>query len=181
MIVSSGPTCSGKTTVAKALETELQRLNIPVLVVHQDDFYHTDMNKIPKVILNGNLIENWDDPSGIDFDALFQHVISCPTMTMCILEGNFIWSQLRKHCQIFDIIFRFSISNQALLMRRSQRVYIGDWRDPPGYAQEIILPTLEQEEHHLLPFKEKIITIEMENRRISSDLIDEMLSIICSE
>ncbi|KAI8968849.1 P-loop containing nucleoside triphosphate hydrolase protein [Mycotypha africana] len=64
----SGPSCSGKTTLALALQTLLPQTR----VIHQDDFFKPD-DQIPVDEVTG--LANWDSPQALDFDKLNQDIM----------------------------------------------------------------------------------------------------------
>ncbi|KAI9487074.1 MAG: P-loop containing nucleoside triphosphate hydrolase protein [Benjaminiella poitrasii] len=59
----SGPSCSGKTTVARILRQVLKH----TVIVYQDDFYKPD-SEIP--IDEKTQLANWDCPGSVNFDQL---------------------------------------------------------------------------------------------------------------
>ncbi|KAI8994972.1 P-loop containing nucleoside triphosphate hydrolase protein [Pilobolus umbonatus] len=63
----SGPSCSGKTTVASVLKKLLKR----VIVISQDEYFKTD-SEIPIDEATG--LENWDCPGAIDFKLFGDHI-----------------------------------------------------------------------------------------------------------
>ncbi|KAI7899926.1 P-loop containing nucleoside triphosphate hydrolase protein, partial [Cokeromyces recurvatus] len=63
----SGPSCSGKTTVARILRQVLRN----VIVFYQDDFYKPD-SLIP--IDEKTQLENWDCPESVYFDKLADYI-----------------------------------------------------------------------------------------------------------
>ncbi|KAJ5414265.1 hypothetical protein N7509_000892 [Penicillium cosmopolitanum] len=81
MVGISGPSSSGKTTLARLLhrifsgakvhiEGAPQYDQLHTFMIHEDDFYKPD-NKIPYVTLpSGTKIQDWDTPTAIDTDWL---------------------------------------------------------------------------------------------------------------
>ncbi|PWY87643.1 P-loop containing nucleoside triphosphate hydrolase protein [Aspergillus heteromorphus CBS 117.55] len=71
----SGPSSSGKTTLARLLQTIFSHLNPSLLrtfIVHEDDFYHSD-DKIPLTTLPTDpptTIQNWDTLLALDIPFL---------------------------------------------------------------------------------------------------------------
>ncbi|TLD36600.1 hypothetical protein E2P81_ATG02382 [Venturia nashicola] len=70
LVALSGPSCSGKTTLARLLRSTLSP---HAFIVHEDDFYKTDA-RIPvrKVRVNGEAVElqDWDCFESVDVEAL---------------------------------------------------------------------------------------------------------------
>ncbi|KAI7900750.1 P-loop containing nucleoside triphosphate hydrolase protein [Cokeromyces recurvatus] len=65
--IHCGPSCSGKTTVARILRQVLRN----VIVFYQDDFYKPD-SLIP--IDEKTQLENWDCPESVYFDKLADYI-----------------------------------------------------------------------------------------------------------
>ncbi|KKK19462.1 hypothetical protein ARAM_004137 [Aspergillus rambellii] len=75
----SGPSSSGKTTLARLLRRVFSPINtnenengIPIrsFIMHEDDFYHSD-DRIPYTTLaTGSIIQDWDCVDAIDVDFL---------------------------------------------------------------------------------------------------------------
>ncbi|KAL4970825.1 uncharacterized protein BDV14DRAFT_206606 [Aspergillus stella-maris] len=79
IIALSGPSSSGKTTLARLLQRifsnqpetpEQNPTQLKTFIIHEDDFYHPD-DKIPSVTLpSGKLIQDWDCLGALDIPFL---------------------------------------------------------------------------------------------------------------
>lgn len=72
LIGISGPTCSGKTTLARVLSNILLFAGQETVVLHLDDFYKPDA-EIPWVFhegVEGNKVQDWDCAEALDFKRL---------------------------------------------------------------------------------------------------------------
>ncbi|KAH8697670.1 P-loop containing nucleoside triphosphate hydrolase protein [Talaromyces proteolyticus] len=67
----SGPSSSGKTTLARLLRTIFAVDNrVRTFIIHEDDFYHSD-DKIPvTTTAKGELVQDWDTIGAIDVNFL---------------------------------------------------------------------------------------------------------------
>lgn len=71
----SGPSCSGKTTVARVLRQVLaSKTKHNVQILHQDDFYKPEAD-IPRRPTRAAQVVNWDCPDALEFDK-FVHTIA---------------------------------------------------------------------------------------------------------
>lgn len=69
LLALSGPSCSGKTTLARLLRSALSP---HAFIVHEDDFYKTDGDiPIKNVIVNGQAqqLQDWDCLEAVDVEA----------------------------------------------------------------------------------------------------------------
>lgn len=70
LLALSGPSCSGKTTLARLLRSALSP---HAFILHEDDFYKTDAEiPVKRVLVNGASVElqDWDCLESVDVDAL---------------------------------------------------------------------------------------------------------------
>lgn len=71
----SGPSCSGKTTVARVLcQILASKTTKTVQILHQDDFYKPEAD-IPVKITRAGKVVNWDCPEALEFDK-FVHTLN---------------------------------------------------------------------------------------------------------
>lgn len=74
LLAISGPSCSGKTTLARLLR---DALHPHAFIIHEDDFYVTDSLIPTKKVSDGRELQDWDCFESIDVHALksmLQHV-----------------------------------------------------------------------------------------------------------
>ncbi len=101
IIALSGPTCSGKTTAAKKIISELSERGRRVHVISIDDFYY-DKDVLHKMMLeNGNDEIDYDSPRTIDLPAL-------ESFTDRIFDGRELL------CPVFDFHSGRRISSRSI-------------------------------------------------------------------
>ncbi|EGD80881.1 hypothetical protein PTSG_01467 [Salpingoeca rosetta] len=88
VVAIHGPTCSGKTRLAQALQRRLvqrqeqqqqegSRANkerAACVIVHQDDFYKQNVDAISRITVNGQACHDWDSPAALLVDTLVEHI-----------------------------------------------------------------------------------------------------------
>ena len=161
----SGPSCSGKTTLAR----HLAMFHPNTILIHQDDFYLPE-SQLP--VRHGHA--DWDCPEAFDFAKFYSVLQTLDTTRYTSYEpeshliSKYV-SSLRKSVQdqlkeieklvIVDGILLFHDKNLSnvfdvrvfvdgdydiLKARREQRVYDtmeGAWKDPPGYFDTVVWPS----------------------------------------
>lgn len=71
LVALSGPSCSGKTTLARLLR---DALSPHAFIIHEDDFYVTDSQIPIKKVSDGRELQDWDCFESIDFKAMKEMV-----------------------------------------------------------------------------------------------------------
>ncbi|KAJ1665696.1 ribosylnicotinamide kinase [Coemansia sp. RSA 1646] len=104
----SGPSCSGKTTVA----LNLLKLFPQTIVIHQDDFYKPD-NQIP--VNEALRIQDWDCPTSFDMQAMVKSIRS-----------------LRKQFQSTIAM------NNATDIKDIQSHFASQWANPPEDVEKVV-------------------------------------------
>jgi nicotinamide/nicotinate riboside kinase len=67
LIALSGPSCSGKTTLARLLRDALAP---HAFILHEDDFYKTDADIPVKKVADGRELQDWDCLESLDLEGL---------------------------------------------------------------------------------------------------------------
>lgn len=67
LIALSGPSCSGKTTLARLLRDALAP---HAFILHEDDFYKTDAQIPVKKVADGRELQDWDCLESLDLEGL---------------------------------------------------------------------------------------------------------------
>ncbi|KAK0741724.1 P-loop containing nucleoside triphosphate hydrolase protein [Apiosordaria backusii] len=136
LIISlSGPSSSGKTTLARLLRDLLPNNN-NTFILHQDDFYHPESH-LP--LRAGH--KDWDCPASLDLPALtkaLQHIKS--TEFIPILS------------QIDIKLFLLASESAAIARRKARDGYVtleGFWKDPEGYVEEVVWPNYVEQHSYL--------------------------------
>lgn len=159
----SGPSCSGKSTLALNL---CRILKNPILI-HLDDFYLPD-SQIPRT----DGLENWDCPEAFDMQRLkemlekFHKSGQMPPFKsyeaakdvdkvepagavpeidrpIVILEGIMLYYRNSPLVDLLNLKFLVTGDRAVLRQRRESRTYEtveGFWKDPPGYFDKIVYP-----------------------------------------
>ena len=180
----SGPSCSGKTTLAKALQSFVTN----AIVIHQDEFYKPD-SEIP--VRNG--VQDWDCAESLDISSLvsvlqrFKHsgevdskyvkkrdsqeekasVLEKPEYEtqylgdrpVAIIEGFLLYSESVSAIRdMLDVKLFLRVDLYTIRARRGKRGYEtieGYWEDPPGYVDDIVWPNYVRE--HAFLFRDGIV------------------------
>jgi len=72
LLAISGPSCSGKTTLARLLRDAIQN---GTFIIHEDDFYLEDKDIPKKEVSPGVLLEDWDCIESLDLDGFLAQLM----------------------------------------------------------------------------------------------------------
>lgn len=179
LIGLSGPSSSGKTTVAKALNCLFDNS----ILVHLDDFYIPD-EQIPVDPIHQE--KDWDCPEAIDFDKFVEYIenikkgvlsevktlesdvtlklskdeiseyrrkIPSTPNTLYVFVDGFMLFHDPKIISLFDLKLFFYASFDTLKYRRESRsgynTEAGFWVDPPNYFENIVWPQYVKNHNYL--------------------------------
>ncbi|WP_409433353.1 uridine kinase [Litorimonas sp. RW-G-Af-16] len=113
IIAIAGGSCSGKTTLAKALREHVGRENC--LLIRQDDYYfdlldrHFDEGSLP----------NFDIPEALDFDQMRADLLALQSGKAVALPSYDFATHRRREAEIPQIATRYIILEGLLLLSQS--------------------------------------------------------------
>ncbi|KAI9600635.1 hypothetical protein H4Q26_000424 [Puccinia striiformis f. sp. tritici PST-130] len=151
VIAIGGPTCSGKTTLAKNLRKILPNSEI----LHQDDFAPKSED-IPIHPVHG--VPDWDDPSGaIDWDRLRKTISQLKNDKDERLPETHDDLNVSANAVEVDVTKEsYEVLKERRRIRQTYHTADGmTWQDPPGYWDQIIWPAYLKAHGHM--FKEGLV------------------------
>lgn len=133
-VVIAGVTCGGKTTISNNIKNSFSNVS----VLHQDDFYYTDLDKLESIPeLNYHA---WDKITAYDMDR-FMISINFQTSDILVLEGILLLDDVRV-IKLANIIFFIVLDQNNCRNRRVLRTYVPP--DPTGYFDKYVWPEYEK-------------------------------------
>ncbi|XP_015370847.1 PREDICTED: nicotinamide riboside kinase 2 [Diuraphis noxia] len=143
VIVITGVSCGGKTTIANHLANTFNDISI----LHQDDFYYSKyedhLESIPELNYHA-----WDKISAYDMNKMMA-AIDSQTSKILVLEGILLLDDIRI-LNLADITFFTVLDKEICWDRRVTRTYLPP--EPPGYFDKYAWPEYEK---YLLKIKKK--------------------------
>ncbi len=134
LIFLSGPTCSGKTTIA----AQLVDLGVVDVVIAQDAFYLTD----PAIFREVDGFENWDDASVFEYTAIDKEITSTMRFGGTVLVEGLCFPD--HVSSVPDFLFRLTCPHDELRRRRFAR---DEWIvSHPQYWTSCALPFIEAQQ-----------------------------------
>ena len=142
----SGPTCSGKTTVAKKVHENIK----DAVVIYQDKYFLSQDDSRHKLIPELNHF-NWEILSSLDMSKMHSDVLKIIESNnghtqenstdkknrVLIIEGFTIYNY-KPLTDLFHQKYFIDISREVCWDRRKDRVY--DPPDVPGYFDKVVWP-----------------------------------------
>jgi nicotinamide/nicotinate riboside kinase len=141
----SGPTCSGKTSIAKRLHQNIENS----ILISQDTYFLPEDN--PKHLLISELNHfNWEILSSLNMEQMYSDIIKIikPTsdtetsdsnekLNFLIIEGFLIYSY-SPVADLCNLKYFIDTNKEICSNRRKSRVY--NPADVPGYFDKIVWP-----------------------------------------
>lgn len=145
----TGPSCGGKSYLAKELQAHLQERGISFKTFHQDDYYDRSAGEKPR---NGQY-QDWDCPRAFDYGRLWADLApfladDAPARVL-LLEGILILSDPRILGRL-DWAVVLDLPYSVCKQRRDARVLPetidgrAAWADPEGYYERVVYPNYQQ-------------------------------------
>ncbi|VVC32306.1 P-loop containing nucleoside triphosphate hydrolase [Cinara cedri] len=146
IVVIAGITCGGKTSIANNLPKFFSNISI----LHQDDFYYTDLNKLESIPeLN---YYAFDKINAYDMDKMMISINS-QISDILVLEGILLLDDIRI-VKLVDLKFFIVMDKNNSWNRRKARTYLPP--EPTDYFNNYVWP--EYEKH--------LAKIEIENQDV---------------
>lgn len=104
----SGMSCSGYSDTAQKLIE-----NFPWSVLFSSNNYFSQ-NQIPRINLNGNIIINWEEPCGVQWDQLITDIQNCPAELIFVSSFLLFYSETLKSLLNAAIVFEYSQNDMII-------------------------------------------------------------------
>lgn len=135
IVVITGVTCGGKTTISENLKNTFDNISI----LHQDDFYYTDyernLEKIPELDYH-----MWDTINAFDMNKMMASIES-QVSNILILEGINLFDD-RRILKLADLSFFIVMNKDDCWERRKARKYLPP--EPVLYFEKYAWPEYEK-------------------------------------
>lgn len=138
----SGVTCGGKSSIASLLKSHFPNATF----VCQDNFYHSNLELLPKAPNGANYQPNWDSLDSLDMISMTRKVKytmeslsrrADPKESIIIIDGFLIFNYLPL-AEMCDLKFFIKLPFEECIARRQKRNY--DPPDPPNYFVNVAWP-----------------------------------------
>ena len=123
----SGPSSSGKTTIAKKLTKTLK-----AKLIHSDDYWKYHNTEIP----SRKDWKKWEHPSSINFEKLHKDILKVKNAKFIIVEGFHMFHN-KKIRDLFDLKIYAILPNSLIVKRRLDR--FGSEDNQEWYSKNIVV------------------------------------------
>lgn len=124
----SGPSQSGKSTLAKQLGDNLKPQK--VLILDMDDYVLPEAS-IPKIKDR----TDWERPESVDYDGIIATIEKCDDdYDVIIVEGILVFAH-QELSQLFDLSILMQVSKETFFERRSRETRWGN--EPHWYLEHV--------------------------------------------
>ena len=130
----SGPTCSGKTSLSKLLNSQMENS----ILISQDSYFFTEDSGLLEFI-DDLKYYNYDSVSCINMVALRHDLAANLNKVKCIFIDGFLLYEDESLVKMFDKLYFIEIDEKTARSRRADRVY-DNQTDPETYFDRYIWP-----------------------------------------
>eukprot|EP00050_Salpingoeca_kvevrii_P016457 m.55632 g.55632 ORF g.55632 m.55632 type:complete len:315 (-) comp6944_c1_seq1:1797-2741(-) len=166
VLILSGPTCSGKTTIASYLHTPglLSGRFHAFQTLHQDDYYY-DYAEVPRLASGA---ADWDCVESVNFGRLAADIVELRANApdfLVIVEGTMVLESDEIKA-LGDVLVHLDAPYELIVARRSNREY--EYPEPDDYFDAHVWPRYMQlreaidryDDVHVVPYETLDLSVE---------------------